>query len=794
MKYILVSFLIGFYCYAALGQTATVPIHGFVADDKGISIPYVSVSVLNAGGTIIKGGMSDANGRFTLNVPAGTYILQASMMSYKPYRHELKVISELDLGKIVLENDATSLSEVKVTGRKKLIDQQTDRMIMNVGSSVLAAGNSAYNILSMAPSLQVSGGSISMQGKSNVLILLNGKKLPGTTLEDLLSSIPGDQIDRIEIITSPSSKYDADASGGVIEIYTKKTDKPGWNGNLSGNVSRGKRSAGGLNTGVNVHSKKIDFNLSGGYSRAGHYETGYDNRVLFSGREAYGTLNQTKDLQIGNRQTGNISGGLNLAIDNHQTIGLSVDWIHATAAVMGGVQTAITGVDTAANSRIGVDNNNKLTFSNYNLFYKNITDTNGSNLIITFNYADYFSSRNQLFSQYDYTGNDIAQSVNNFTPANFDIYTGSADYVKIFSEQTSLEGGIKYNYTKNSSSQQSLLITDGQVSDTSDPMFSNLGYRENITAAYLNLNHKMGNLSLQAGLRGEKSDYDVVNGLDSAYFNLFPNIRFDLTTGADFTSSLGYARNINRPAYENLIPYVVLLDNYTTRVGNPFLRPEYAHTFTFYESFKQYGFSMVYTLTNNTISQMLYYDQNSLKFTKTMDNFRKKHLFLVNLTIPVQVGRWLQSNNRLSGFYQNLQYPDPFSAAALLKRDKSYFNISSYNSFMINKNLSAEASASYMSASMEGIYDYGAYSNITVGVKKDIWNKRAFLKLDVSDIFFDNNRLMTTNAAPLITRSISRNDTRRLRLSFRYNFGGSAVKRKNSNPKGNKDELDRLGL
>lgn len=779
-----------------MGQGTAGTVHGIVTDEAGKPVPYVSIALNSPApaGKLIKGGISDVNGRFTLGILPGSYDLVISMMSYRSYRSPVTVGTDTDLGNIKLSDDATHLSEVTVTGRKALIDQRSDRVVMNVGSSVLAAGNTAYNILAMAPSLQVIGGSISMQGKSNVLILLNGKKLPGTTLEDLLSSIPGDQIDRIEIITNPSSKYDADASGGVIEIYTKRTAAMGWNGNVTGNLSKGHRAGGGLNGGINIRAKKIDLSLSGGYTKAGHYETGYDNRLLYRGTEQYGTLDQTKDLQTGNRQTRNFSGSLNFLIDTSQTIGVSVDWINATAAVKGEINTALSADNAVTNSKIGVDNHNKLTFANYNFYYKNVLDRKGSNLLFTANYADYFSSRNQLFNQYNDSGTAITEGINNFTPAYFDIYTGSLDYTKVFSKTTSLDGGIKYGYTKNSSRQESSTIVNNTAENTSDPALSDLGYKEKISAAYLNFNHEFGKFSFQAGLRAEHSQYDVQNGIDSSYFNLFPDVRLDLVTGKNFSSSIGYSKNINRPAYDNLIPYVVLLDNYTSRVGNPFLKPEYAHTFSFYEKFKKYSLRAAYTLTNNTISQMLYYDQSTLRFTRKVDNFRKKHLVSVNLAIPVQVGSWLQSNNSITGFYQNLQYLDPFLNTEMLKRDKTYVNLSSYNSFIISKNLSLEAAASYTSASMEGIYDYGAYSNVNFGIKKDFWSKKAFVKLDVSDLFYDNNRLMTTNMAPLVTRSISRNDTRRVRVTFRYMFGSNGAKNKNVKQQGNSDELGRLGL
>jgi hypothetical protein len=203
----------------------------------------------------------------------------------------------------------------------------------------------------------------------------------------------------------------------------------------------------------------------------------------------------------------------------------------------------------------------------------------------------------------------------------------------------------------------------------------------------------------------------------------------------------------------------------------------------------------VYTLTDNAISQTLYYNEQDLRFTRTVTNFNKRHLLSVNLSLPVQVGAWLQSNNSVAGFHQQLQVPGVGTGEGVYTKKKTYYSISTYNSILLKKGIAVDLSAYYRSSSIEGIYDYGAYSNVSLGIKKDFWDKKAFVKLDVSDIFFENNRVMETAIPPLVSESISRHDTRRVRLSFRYMFGRKGgAKGKNVRQQGNKEELDRLGL
>ncbi|MGY0034950.1 outer membrane beta-barrel protein [Pedobacter sp. NJ-S-72] len=159
------------------------------------------------------------------------------------------------------------------------------------------------------------------------------------------------------------------------------------------------------------------------------------------------------------------------------------------------------------------------------------------------------------------------------------MYTGTADYTKNFKNSSKLEAGLKYTLTENHSNQSTEVYQDGAWAANNNGL-KELGYSEKIYAGYVNFNQKIGKFSFQAGLRAEQSSYKVTGGIDSTYFNLFPNLRIDYKGSNDYSSSIAYARNINRPSYDNLIPYELYIDNYTVSRGNAFLRPEYKQTFS----------------------------------------------------------------------------------------------------------------------------------------------------------------------------------------------------------------------
>ncbi|RSK37523.1 outer membrane beta-barrel protein [Hymenobacter metallilatus] len=796
--------LVGLLLSLGTGALAQTKLAGRVLDQQkqeALSFATVVVKAAGTDGKIVQSALADEAGRFELRtIDPGSYQLQVLMVGFGTYSQDLQLTSgmpTLDLGTINLQPTPQNLKEVTIVGRRQLLVQKPDRVVMNVEGSVLATGNDAYNILAMAPSVQLTNGRLSFRGKNNVLILLNGKRLPGATLENVLASIPGDQIERIELISNPSAKYDADASGGVIEIYTKRSKELGWNGNLGGNLSQGYRTAGGLNGGLRLSTQKIDFSLTGGYTRRGGLERGYQNRTLYAGLTPVGSFAQ--DVDFGHKviNEGNVSSSFNYHLNDRNTVGVDVDVLRASLDGSGWVRSTIRKAEGDTYSRSFNDVGLKVDLYNYNLFYKRSLDSLGSNLLLTTNYAQYVSGQRQTFDQFLVTPTDPDGTTSRFrnnAPATYDIYTGAADYTKAWGPATRLESGLKYIYTRNESRQVAESMSDGAWVITTNNPFARLGYREQIVAGYASLSHTVGKWGLQAGLRAEQTNYSVRQGVDSSYFNLFPNLRADYKLSDNYSTSVAYARNINRPSYESLIPYELFIDNYTSRKGNARLRPEYAHSFSWNHLYKGFGLQLAYTQTTNAISSVYLYDAANLRFVLTQNNFRQRHLTSLTLTAPLTPAKWWNMNNTVSVLYQDLSFPSPLDNAVRYVKNKVYYTASTDNTFTLGKGWTAQLNGVYNSPYFSGILDYGAFSNVTVGVKKQLWDKKAALKLDVTDLFYQANIRETSRVVPVVTDGILRNDTRRVRLSFTYKLGKTGLKTKRVQTNGNADQLNRLGI
>ena len=774
------------------------------ATQAGLSFANVVLKTDGPAGKVVQAVVAGETGAFTLlGVPTGRYQLQVLQLGFTTLTQPVSVAAgplTLDLGPLALQPAAQSLSEVVVIARKPLLEQKPDRVTMNVDGSLLTIGNSAYEVLAAAPAVQlVEGRPLTFRGKTGVLIFLNGKRLPGgTSLEALLASIPGEQLDRIELISNPSAKYDADAAGGVIEIYTKRAKELGWSANAGGNFRQGHRSGGGANAGLRVSTPRFDLAASASASGRGGFERSTGSRAFYAGRtgEASARLAQQADLDK-TLQSKSFSTSLNYHPSSRTTLGLDGDWQGSSLRGSGYTTADLAQPVGRTASATQQDVVLRQSFSNYTAFYKHELDSLHSNFLLSTNYATLHNTQEQDFNQVLRGPADSVSRpsrLRNYIPAVYHIATTTADYSKVFGAATRLETGLKYTATRNQSRQEAENLVGGTRQPLPLSPFAQLGYEEQIAAAYLSANHTIGKLSVQGGLRAERTHYQVEHGIDSTYFNLFPNLRVDYKVSADYTTSLAYAKNLTRPAYESLIPYERFQDTYTSQRGNARLRPEYAHSFSWNNLYKGYGLQLSYTQAMGAISQVYRYDAATVLLTSTYQNLPQRHLVTAVLTAPVAVAKWWAMSNTLTLAYQQLRFPDPFDAAGTLTRRKTTLSVSSDNNFILGKGWSARVFGFYNSPAQNGLFDYAAYSYVVTSVKKTFLDKRASLSLSVVDPFYQLNYRYSTSVRPVEYTSLQFDDTRYVRLAFTYNLGKASFKSKRVETKTNADERGRLGM
>jgi iron complex outermembrane receptor protein len=499
---------------AAFAQTAkqSTKITGALLDENGKPMDYATVSLLKAqDSSVVKGTISNESGAFTFDhINAGSYIIKASVVGYQKALTPTFKLTEsspvITVPALKMQPGSRTLNTVTITSSKPLIEHKIDRTVMNVENSVLAAGNSAMDILERAPGVSIDkDDNISLKGKQGVTVMINDKLtyLTSTQLATLLRSTDGTTIQSIEIITNPSAKYDAAGNSGIINIKLKKNRQTGTNGSVT--VGAGYGKYGKDNENVSLNHKEGNLNVFGSFSHNDNkrfQDIGLKRIITDStGKTTY--FNQYSTLpQTNNNNSYRLGADYDLSSKN--TIGFVVNGYFNGEQDNNDNRTFIGQNFTQADSSLRTVSAIRQTYHNIavnlNDTYK--IDTAGQQLSADLDYSKF---KNNSLSQYVtdfYLADGSMQRPQAFlgdlTPSVIDIHTGKVDYTKPLTKSLKLESGLKFSDVK----------TDNDLQETLSPAtpyisVNHFVYDEKVDAAYLNLNRDYKNFSVQAGLRAE---------------------------------------------------------------------------------------------------------------------------------------------------------------------------------------------------------------------------------------------------------------------------------------------------
>jgi len=792
----------------AFGQTQPkANITGIILDENKKPADYVTVVLFKASdSSVVKTAFTDPTGAFGFTISAkGEYFYKASNMGYKTFKSKILSLTDasqkLDFGSAQLISTTQNLKEVTVAVTKPLIERKMDKVVMNVSNSAIMTGSNALEVLQKAPGVSVDqNDNISMQGKQGVLIQLDGKQtyMSSADVANLLRNMQSSEIETIELITNPSSKYDASGNSGIINIKTKKNKNGGTNGSANATLGYGKNFRG--NAGLNLNHRTQKVNLFGNYN---YGKTERENLITID-RISNGTPD-TYFMQTGisrrKQQNNNFKAGLDYFIDKKNTIGVLVNgyFNHGTEA---SVNNTIIGPSFQKVDSSLVSNSlqtNKYNNIAYNLNYKSILDTAGSEISADVDYSKYNGNDGSDYEN-DYlfaNGNRIRpiSYIRNNTPSKIDIKAFKIDYNVSLSKSIKLEAGVKSSWVKTDNDLQAEEFVNNNWQN--DVRRSNqFIYDENVNAAYTNINKQFKNTSIQVGLRVEqtnsKGNLITTNTVvERSYWDFFPTLFVQQTISKNNQLGLSYSRRIDRPSYDALNPFIYYLDQYTYNKGNPFLNPQYTNNLELSYTFKQkYMLSVGYSRTNDVIIEVLLPDEAQKALYQTNANLAKNISYNANLNIPVQVAKWWSMNNNLNVFY--LSFEAPNLAGTALKTGKTSFQFKSQQSFTIANGFTAELNGSYESPLDYGTLSLKARYYIDAGLSKSLFNKKASLKLALSDIFnMSENNLFS--AYPGLNYYVhQKNESRIGRISFTYRFGKNEIKPARRRSTGTESEQGRM--
>jgi iron complex outermembrane recepter protein len=674
------------------------------------------------------------------------------------------------------------LDEVVVTSKKPFIEQQIDKTVVNVQADINAIGSSAFEILQKAPGINVTGDDvINMSGKAGVNVLIDGRptQMSSKELANFLRSMPGSTIEKIELITNPSSRFDAQGNAGIINIRLKKNKVKGTNGNITAGYTQQVhyRSNGSFN--INHRQGKVNTFANISIDNNKQHTNGYINRLVAVGNTQKNFYNTTVD------QDRNIANNIRAGIDFYQnkksTFGLlfnsNGNWNPFNTP--GNTFISSNGVIDSSLSTTN-DNFYKNRRYNTNLNYK-YEDTIGNELNIDADYT-HFKNTNatQLGTKYlDKFNSNYYYTANNLDVAtNINIYAIKADYVKqIKTLKAKLETGFKIsNVTTNNDLAATTLMSAMMKPDTGR---SNVFiYKENIYAAYINIGQQVKKFEYQVGLRVENSvisgtstdlKNNRINNPDTNYINLFPTAFVSYKVNEKNRFAMSYSKRINRPDYQSLNPFETIYDIYTSEKGNPYLKPQYTNNIEFKYTYR-YALNIAMGFNHTRDYSQTITTQTGQQTLATNDNIGSLDNAYLNISAPLPITKWWEGYVNITGFFNHYKGVLPNGIL-----DEKTFGMNYYvqQNIKLGKGWSTQVSSWFNAATKEAIFKTSSLGSLDVAVKKNILKDKGSVRLTFTDVLNTQRWLQTVQFANMDFSYRRKWESRGIRLQLSWSFGKS---------------------
>ncbi|MEP6674139.1 MAG: TonB-dependent receptor, partial [Ferruginibacter sp.] len=588
-----------------------------VLNEQQQPIENVTVVLLRSkDSALLKTSITDKNGRADFDhIKTGDYLLKAMAVNFiTRYSAKISITTETpatNVPPLLLVKNKQQLNEVLVTTRKPFIQRLNDRIVVNVDNSIINAGSSAMDVLEKSPGVNIDQNDvIGLRGKQGVIIMIDGKPSPmtGADLANYLRGLPSAAIDRIDIISNPSSKYDAAGNAGIIDIHMKKDQRIGTNGTFTAGYGQGVYPK--TNTGVTFNYRNKKVNVFGNYNYA--YRINLNHLVLdrnfynngtFSGQDKKDNYSKTPF----NTHTGRL--GADFFPDKKTIIGFVVNsnFSHINR--------------TNDNNSLVIDDHKNPLFtfkafsSNHdhqgnvvgNINYKHTFDSTGKELTADIDYGSYFSgSLSRTATQY-FNLNGSSQQPDYILDGDQDgrliLRTAKMDFTDPLKKSAKLEMGFKSSYVSSDNDAKFFDASSGTPQNDTTKT-NHFFYDEYNNAAYLNYSRDFKKYDIQFGLRGEQTNVKTRQAkgdirFDTAYFQLFPSAFFNYKLAEDKKVGVSVSRRIDRPGYSQLNPFLFLIDVTTYATGNPALLPQLTWSYELNYTVKDLNLTLNYSHTKN---------------------------------------------------------------------------------------------------------------------------------------------------------------------------------------------------
>jgi outer membrane receptor protein involved in Fe transport len=779
-------------------------------------IENATVELLRAkDSSLAKTAISDKAGLAEIqHVRYGNYFLRVSFVNFATsYSKSFPVTAEQSVvvaPGIALSPLPAEVAGVTVTGRKPFIQRLSDRLVVNVENSVVSAGSSAMDVLERSPGVSIDqNDAIGLRGRQGVIIMIDGKPTPlnGADLANYLRGLPSNAIERIDIITNPSARYDASGNSGIIDIRMKKDQRLGFNGNLTAGYGQGVYPKANAGTSLNFRDKKV--NLFGTYNYSYRMNLNHlllDRNFYNNGVYSGGDLkdNYTKipsDFHA-------IRAGADFFPDKSNIIGFVItrnisDFNPRTinnSTVLDAQHQAASTFQTQANNNS--DNNNTVA----NLNFKHSFTKPGNELTADIDFGEYHSVSLSSNSTQYYKLNGSSQQpsyiLNGDQVGDLKLRTGKVDYVNPLKNGAKFETGFKTSYVSSDNDAKFFDLSSGSPVDDVNKT-NRFFYEEYNNAGYFNFSKDYKKFNFQVGLRGEQTHVKThqVKGntyFDSSYFQLFPSAFINYKLKEDQTLGLSVSRRIDRPGYGQLNPFLFLIDVTTYSTGNPALLPQFTWSYEMNYTVKSINVTLGYSHTTNSQNVAIARFKDVFPNIPSADNvtvqipvnLSSTDYYGITVAAPVRINKhWNMINNA------NLYY-NKFNGTlggTTLNTGKPAFDYRLNNTFTLDKGWVLELNGNLTTGGQYGFMVLDPQWGLAAGVQKSILKSRGTIRFNVTDIFWTNLPKAVITYNNYIEKWHAYRESRVANLTFTYRFGKNTVQAARRRTTASEEERQRAG-
>lgn len=754
----------------------TYRLSGCVQDENRQPVEVANVLLKQAkDSTYITGMLTDTQGCFSFDQPLGEYLLHITLIGSEDLYVPVVLQRNKNVGELTLKSSSALLDEVTVTAARPVIKRLVDRVVFDAHNTIASAGGSALDLLREVPGLQVGQNSIGIIGKGGIKVYINDRetKLSGDELIDYLRSYDASQILKVEVITTPPSKYDAAGNAGIINIRLKSRPKDYVGGTASASYSTGEKDNygyGGIN--LNLSKGRVSSFLNGGTTQ-GNYETREKNYRYFP----QNTWNSRADY-TNYMNSFYLQGGVDVSLERDWTVGMQAIYNHSAPKPGNALSwTEVYDASTAVLDSLLYSNSDKDTGSdrlNLNFHTDKVWDDKGKKMTWDVDYPRDNRDENMGFLSKTLLpdGTEIPGTnfdYNYLQHRKVDVVSSALDFILPF-EKYKITAGAKVSFTN---------TRNGINYDTSDPTLVQddyFRYKEQIYALYADYSREFSErFSMQLGLRME---HTRTTGISEAkdtedkhdYTRLFPTVYLLYSPTDGHALNFSFSNRISRPSQNMVNPFPFYQNKYTYACGREDLKPSYTYNAELGYTLKNnFNVSAYYSYSDDVFFQVVDLDAETNVTSFLWENFMQTHAFGLNNSYTFRT-KWLQTYAQHGVSYRRTTS----SAATTSPEEKGWaYNASLRNTFFFNekKTLLATLSGSYSSRQYQGIYLMSPTYSVSAGMLYRLLNNKLSLSLNVNNLFVSHSKLETmSNGLKIIA------DNQFAFASFRigvsYTFGG----------------------